>query len=278
MATPQSTPEDIGRYYDQMSQFYNIYLGQNIHAGYWPTADDDTPLVEAQERLTDMMIERLHVRAGQRVLDVGCGVGGPAIRLARATNCTVVGINVSQSQIQQATQLAEAEGLTDKVQFRYADAMQLPFENTSFDGVWAFESIFHMPDRLHVLSEIARVLCPGGWLALTEPVEATVMTDQEKAALFPTFGIVSLVKVEQYPGLLKSAGFENIEVIDISKETSKTIPSMTKPDPQKQEKLLNAYGQEFMAMMGQNLPIVAEIHSRSLGYILAVGQKPLATR
>ena len=46
------------------------------------------------------------IAAGQRVLDVGCGVGGPAIRLARATNCTVVGINVSQSQIQQAAQLA----------------------------------------------------------------------------------------------------------------------------------------------------------------------------
>ncbi len=274
MVTPQLTPEDIGRYYDQMGQFYSIYLGQNLHAGYWTTADDNTPLPEAQNRLTDMMIERLHIGAGQRVLDVGCGVGGPAIRLARATNCTVIGINVSQSQLQQATQLAEAEGFADKVQFRYADAMQMPFEDASFNGVWAFESIFHMPDRLHVLCEIMRVLRPGGCLVLTEPVEATVMSDQEKAALFPTFGIVSLVKIEQYPGLLKAAGFENIEVIDISKETSKTIPSMTKPDPEKQEKLLNAYGQEFMMMMGQNLPIVAEIHSRSLGYILAAGQKP----
>ncbi len=275
MSTPQLTPEDIGRYYDQMSQFYSIYLGQNIHAGYWPTANDDAPLPEAQERMTDIMIDRLQVGAGQRVLDVGCGVGGPAIRLARATHCTVVGINVSQSQVQQAAQLAEAEGLADTVQFRYANAMELPFEDDSFDGVWAFESLFHMPDRLHVLGEIARVLRPGGRLALTEPVEATIMTDQEKAALFPTFGIVSLVKLEQYPGLLKAAGFENIKVTDISKETSKTIPTMIKPDPQKQEKLLSAYGQEFMSMMGQNLPIVAEIHSRSLGYILAVGQKPM---
>jgi O-methyltransferase StaMB len=275
MSKPQLTPEDIGHYYDQMSQFYSIYLGQNIHAGYWPTANDDAPLPEAQERMTDIMIDRLQVGAGQRVLDVGCGVGGPAIRLARATHCTVVGVNVSQSQVQQATQLAESEGLADTVQFRYANAMELPFEDDSFDGVWAFESLFHMPDRLHVLDEIARVLRPGGWLALTEPVEATIMTDQEKAALFPTFGIVSLVKLEQYPGLLKAAGFENIEVTDISKETSKTIPTMIKPDSQKQDKLLNAYGQEFMSMMGQNLPIVAEIHSRSLGYILAVGQKPL---
>lgn len=277
MNTPQLTPEDIGRYYDQMSQFYNIYLGQNIHAGYWPTMDDDEPLLEAQERLTDIMIDRLQIGAGQHVLDVGCGVGGPALRLARAANCTVVGITVSQSQVQQATQLAQTEGLGDKVEFRHADAMTLPFDDASFDGAWAFESLFHMPDRLHVLREIARVLRPGGRLVLTDTVEVFPLTDEQKAALASAFGMVSLIKSEQYSGVMRAAGFEDIKVIDISQETRKTIPKMLEPDSQKYEKLLSAYGQEFMSMMAQNLPAVAEIHARALGYILAVGQKPAAS-
>ncbi len=277
MNIPQLTPEDIGRYYDQMSQFYSIYLGQNIHAGYWPTADDDTPLLEAQERLTNIMIDYLQVGAGQRVLDVGCGVGGPAIRLARVTHCTVVGITISQSQVQQATELAKAEGLSDKVEFRHIDAMKMPFDDVSFDSAWAFESLFHMPDRLHVLREIARVLRPGGRLVLTDTVEVSPLTDEQKAALASAFGMVSLIKVDQYSGVMKAAGFKDIKVIDISQETRKTIPKMLEPDNQKYEKLLNAYGQEFMSMMAQNLPAVAEIHARALGYILAVGQKPAAS-
>jgi cyclopropane fatty-acyl-phospholipid synthase-like methyltransferase len=143
--------DGVGEFYDQVSDMLSEVLGGNLHFGYWRDAADDSSMTQAAERMTDIMINKLGVTTGQKVLDVGCGTGQPACRLARARGVTVTGVTLSQHQVELANRRAGAAGLGDQVTFQLADAMKLPFEPESFDAAWFFESLPHMTDKLQVL-------------------------------------------------------------------------------------------------------------------------------
>jgi SAM-dependent methyltransferase len=97
-----------------------------------------------------------------RVLDVGCGIGGPARMIADEFNCNVTGIDMSHEFILAARQLSELVGLRDKTQFLQGDALELPFEDGSFDVVWTQHVQMNISDKARFYSEIARVLTENG--------------------------------------------------------------------------------------------------------------------
>jgi cyclopropane fatty-acyl-phospholipid synthase-like methyltransferase len=132
--TDHPTPDEVGAYYDLMGPFYATLWGDNIHVGYWTGPDDTSSNIEAQDRLTDLLIEKVGLTAGQILLDVGCGVGRPAIRLSQRTGSSVIGITVSADQVVRATRLAAQNGVADRVRFQRADATLLPFDDASFDA------------------------------------------------------------------------------------------------------------------------------------------------
>ena len=77
-------PGEVGRLYDRFTDLGDAALGDNLHFGYWEdpdVVDPDDTLQAATHRFTDRMADRLRVTSGHRVLDVGCGVGAPAVRL-----------------------------------------------------------------------------------------------------------------------------------------------------------------------------------------------------
>lgn len=219
------TIEEVGHRYDRLSRVPELLaFGESLHFGYWENPEDEGGLSEAMGRLTDLVSGRLAVGPGSRVLDVGCGVGGPAVKLASATGAEVVGITVSREQITKATGLAAAEGLAGRVVFQYADAMNLPFEADSFDAVLGLESIMHM-DRPGVLAQIAKVLRPGGRLVLTDevmraPIPAARAEDDETIAGYLRANMIrSLARPEEYPELLRGAGLEPEAITDITDQT-----------------------------------------------------------
>jgi len=93
-----------------------------------------------------------------KVLDVGCGLGGPARMLAHRFNCKVTGVDLCEEYIRTARKLSELTGLTDKTDFIQADALDLPFENDSFDIVWTQHVQMNIEDKTKFYSEIKRVL------------------------------------------------------------------------------------------------------------------------
>lgn len=120
------------------------------------------------------------VPATGRALDVGCGGGHAALELARRQpGLEVVGLDLSAEQVARARKRADALG--DRVRFVVGSALELPFEDGSFDLVYSVASIKHWPDRRRGLSECVRVLRPGGWLLV---VEADRGCRQEDAAEF----------------------------------------------------------------------------------------------
>jgi ubiquinone/menaquinone biosynthesis C-methylase UbiE len=97
-----------------------------------------------------------------KVLDVGCGIGGPARMLADEFNCTVTGIDMSHEFILAARQLSELVGLTPKTKFVQGDALELPFEDGSFDVVWTQHVQMNISDKAGFYSEIERVIADKG--------------------------------------------------------------------------------------------------------------------
>lgn len=105
---------------------------------------------------------------GSRVLDVGCGVGGPARTLAAEYGCDVVGIDIVEEYCRAAERFNERVGLADDVRIRHGNALDLPFGDEEFDAVWFVHTLMNIEDKRAALAEARRVLRPGGTLALYE--------------------------------------------------------------------------------------------------------------
>jgi cyclopropane fatty-acyl-phospholipid synthase-like methyltransferase len=212
-------PEEVGRFYDRLTLSVSTELGNNFHIGYWDDPDSEIPFDEAANRLTDIMTDKLKIGPGSHVLDVGCGVGGPGVRIAMSTDARITGISVSHEQVVLANSLAESAGVADRVAFQQVNAMEMPFPSESFDAAIALESIAHM-DRGQALTQICQSLRPGGRLVLTDIFERVpTLTGKQPVFDFLSSMMSTIVKVEDYPPLLQQAGLRFEEILDITEHS-----------------------------------------------------------
>ncbi|MET8976714.1 methyltransferase domain-containing protein [Streptomyces sp. NPDC004539] len=240
-------PSDVAGVYDGIGQIYGSAWGPNKHYGYWEDDADDSSVAQATDRLTDLMIEGVAARAGQRVLDIGCGIGHPAFRLVRASDVDVVGISVSHVQVAKANELAAEAGLADRATFQFTDAMDMPFADGSFDAAWAFESMWHMPDRGQVLAETARVLRPGGRLAVADVIERGPVSPEGRVVLdhiCANYAVKSLGTIDEYRQALADNGFVDVEIRDISDNVGRTLDLMADAVETVKDKLTALVGAE----------------------------------
>ncbi|GAA3149869.1 methyltransferase domain-containing protein [Streptomyces sp. SID486] len=271
--------EQVGQFYDQLMGAFDASLyGPNIHVGFWNSQEDTTGLEDAADRLTDMMIDRLQVGPGDRVLDIGCGLGGPAIRLAQRTGAEVVGISVSLKQVERANELAEAAGVSGKVSFQHGDAMNLPFDDASFSAVWMLESVMQMPDRTAALTEAARVLRPGGRLALTDNYERETISEERRPVIegiLKRYLTQSPASFEAYPTMLREAGLRCAEIIDVSENTTRqSVKRLGEALAKNMEQLAAKVDPEVFAKLkpaeGENLEMP------EVGYLIVTARRPAA--
>jgi cyclopropane fatty-acyl-phospholipid synthase-like methyltransferase len=109
------------------------------------------------------LAELAGVSSDNRILDAGCGVGGPALAIAKAFSEVVIdGVTVSPVQAELARELIAAAGLTDRVRVHVSDFHRLPFPDESFDATLYFEVTGYSSDRAALYRESARVLKPDG--------------------------------------------------------------------------------------------------------------------
>ena len=118
--------------------------------------------------LTARLIEALGVGPGATIVDVASGPGTSALQAAREAGCDVVGVDLSEESLAPARAAAENAGLGDRVRFVAGDAEDLPFPDDSFDGALCECSFCTFPDKPRAAAELARVLRPGGRLALSD--------------------------------------------------------------------------------------------------------------
>lgn len=224
---------------DQVHQG-DAHFWRNMHWGLFdhPEIEDDSPerYLWAAGRMTERIIASGEVADGTRVLDVGCGFGGTLDYVGdRNKDCRLIGINVDERQLQQGRGLlAEHGAAKTPVSLVAADGCSLPVADNSVDHVLAVECIFHFPSRKEFFREAARVLRPGGTLALSDFLvrpgsmkAAAQRLNQDMGAVNEWFGSFSVPKTPQgYERLGRGAGFDVLRNEDVTAQTMPTYPAL----------------------------------------------------
>ena len=250
-------------------KLFKTIWGDNLHVGLWSGADDNSSLSQAQERLTDLMVDKLKIKPGGQLLDVGCGTGWPAIRAARLTGCRVVGISISHSDVQFATERARTEGMASRVCFQEANAMNLPFADQSFDAALALESMTHM-DRISAAEELKRVLRPGARLVMSDFVEIDPLTQEERDVVYSVFELHSILSRNRLVQLFSNLGLVVEEEIDISRNIVNTVPKTVEILGQNYDSLIRNYGHRTTEITSQFCESLEILKNRGLGYLILI--------
>ncbi|TIA45996.1 S-adenosyl-L-methionine-dependent methyltransferase, partial [Aureobasidium pullulans] len=146
----------------------NLEFGWNRKFHFGPYLDKEQSIREALAAHDHYQFLTMGVKPGMRGLDAGCGIGEPARDYVKWADVHITGVTITQFQVDRATQYAEEEGLSDKVDFVRADFCQMPFPDNTFDFVYAQEATVHAPELRDVYTEICRVLKPGGVFGVGE--------------------------------------------------------------------------------------------------------------
>ena len=156
---------------------------------------------------TQEFVGLLGLKAGERVLDVGAGVGGGAFYMARHFGAFVEGIDLSYNGVRQARERAAELGLSPS--FMLLDVMAAQYPDNSFDVIYSRDTILHIANKAELFSKFRRWLKPGGRLLISD----YCVGDQPFSEDFRSYlkdRQYKLVTVEQYGNLLEQAGFEQV--------------------------------------------------------------------
>ena len=136
-----------------------------------PTYQDFFPFDQLHGRgveATREHIKRAGISSTMHVLDLGCGVGGCSRVIAATCGCRVTAIDLTPQSIEIARKLTRRCGMDERIEFREADALALPFADGTFDHVWCHNVTMNIPDKKKLASEVARVLKRGGRFSCSE--------------------------------------------------------------------------------------------------------------
>jgi ubiquinone/menaquinone biosynthesis C-methylase UbiE len=282
-------PEAVAAFYDETAVM-ELLFGENIHFGCWTDKSADavnglTDFTDAQDHLTDMVGARCGARAGARLLDVGCGTGTPARRLAGTTEVSVTGVTISPTQVEVATTRSRQHGLNEHTSFQLADVRSLPFADDEFDGAMAIESMVHIPDKLQAMREIFRVLRPGAALViadfvLNEPdAIGQAAADPETGDLDdggPVMDLMEWGSMDGYQKVAEEAGFAVEEVLDLGEQTQATYGVLLDRLSGQRPEFNAIASTEHVASLEQTTRLCqATVMAGQFGYLLLTARKPL---
>ena len=174
-----------------------LILGQSYHPGGL--------------ELTRRLARSLSLRNGQRVLDVASGPGATAFLLARELGVAVEGVDLAEQSVAEANAKSVEAGLSQRVRFHVGDAERLPLEDASVDAVVCECALCTFPDKTAAVTEMARVLRPGGRVGITDVALDPSRLDAELKTLSGWVACLADARpVEEYVDLLASVGLRTV--------------------------------------------------------------------
>ncbi len=184
---------------------------------------------QAQQRLVRKSVDLLDVSPGHRVLDIACGRGKSSFMVqCMHPGTTVIGIDLLDQNVQVARTLFDrVRGLS----YRVGDAMHLDFPDQSFDRVMCLEAAFHFPDRQRFLSEVCRVLRPGGRrvvvdFAWNSDADRAHRDDPETKLVREVWQWSDFSSIPEYERMGTTAGFHLLSSHDWSPHVTRPIQTL----------------------------------------------------
>ncbi len=215
----------VNHYYNLVTDFYEFGWGRSFH--FAPRRRGES-FRDSMLRHELFLAERLQMKAGMQVLDVGCGVGGPMANLARHTGASFVGINLNAYQIERARH--HTRNVQSQCRFIHGDYMQVPEGDNSFDAAFNIEATPHAPDKTAVFQEIFRVLRPGAGFAgydwcLTDAFDPqNAEHERIKRDIMKGNGLPDIAGASGIRSALQAAGFDLVEAYDLAPESDPETP------------------------------------------------------
>ena len=198
----------------------------------------------------DALVRCASIGAGDRVLDVCSGLGGPARYLAYRHGCSVTGIDINRSRALASRRLTRRVGLQNKVSFVCGSATNMPFMNESFTRIVSQEAFLHVGNKVALFSNCHRVLATGGCFVFTDWVASPRLSDSERTLLGEGMVAAAIHQENEYLDYLRVAEFLDVEVDNLSDWWGKILRKRLKMYLEKSEETERLFGvaryREFM--------------------------------
>jgi cyclopropane fatty-acyl-phospholipid synthase-like methyltransferase len=213
-------------YYADLTRQYGRYAGRarGWHYGVWEP--DVRSHQQALLRSNERLVRGLDLGRDSHVLDVGCGIGGLAVWLARRFGCHVTGITVCRPHVAEAAAVAREAGVADRCEFLEMDMDGLDLPSRRFDLVVNQDTLCHAADKQNFLASVGRLVQPAGWWrAIDFSVQDAPLTGAEQAdydAVCQGFHIPSLASPASVRAILASADFTDVQVDDLTAAVAPT--------------------------------------------------------
>ncbi|MDE0376518.1 MAG: methyltransferase domain-containing protein [bacterium] len=214
-------------YYDLATDFYEFGWGRSFH--FAPRVRGES-FKASLVRHEHFLAHKLELAPGMVVADLGCGVGGPLLEIARFSGARIVGVNSNAYQLEHARKYAEEADLTHLAEFMHCDFHHVDAPDGSFDAVYSIEATCHAPDKVGIYGEVFRLLKPGACFAayeycMTERFDAEDPHHLKVKADLQLGGGLLLIDEEQTVNdALRTVGFEVLETRDLSAQSGPSIP------------------------------------------------------
>ncbi|QDT41899.1 Demethylrebeccamycin-D-glucose O-methyltransferase [Gimesia alba] len=234
ISCPTVQKDVIRSHYNLTTLFYRLLWGRHIHHGLWDEhsnaalelSDYEKTSAIAQQKLTETLAEFIDVQPDESLLDVGCGMGGSSIHLAKTFGCQVTGITLSPVQKRWASLESRWRGQRHNTQFLCQDAETAEFPPESFDVIWSIECTEHLFDKQAFFHKAASWLRPGGrmvicaWLAGDQLESEDAI--QQVYDVCEGFFCPSLGSAEDYQSWMENGGLEFQEYHNWTNRVSQT--------------------------------------------------------
>ena len=224
----ESSQRDFtGIYYDLVTDFYEYGWGRSFH--FAPRVPGES-FKESLARHERNMADVLALKPGMTVADMGCGVGGPLLEMARYSGARIVGVNSNAYQLEHARQFAQEAGLEHLAEFLHCNFLHVDAPDESFDAIYEVEATCHAPDKESVYGEIYRLLKPGAYFAGYEYCMTERFDPQDprhvkaKAGIELGGSIPNIDDRQTVVDALHKVGFEVLETRDLAVPAGPSIP------------------------------------------------------
>lgn len=215
--------QDVARHYTRRHEQRGELFGKQPFANYGYWTRSGMTMEQAAEALTLLVASAAGLSAQDRVLDVGCGYGAGAVACLRHFQpASIVGIDVTELRLDYGRGYVREQGFADRIDLRLGDATRMEFGDASFDKLVSVECAFHFDTRADFLREAARVLRPGGTLALTDliPRRGVDPSVYLQGATAVGTGVCldnrdNAYDADVYAGHLRAAGFTALRIESI---------------------------------------------------------------